>query len=590
MCGIVGGVGKIDFRSYLIKGLKKLEYRGYDSAGVCVDDDGKFEIHKEVGKVDKLAALLGDELKGTVGIAHTRWATHGQPSVANAHPHLSCSGKFAIVHNGVIENFRPLRDELKQKGYKFASDTDSEILIDLVEEEYLHLNDVLLAIESAKRRVEGSYAAAIIKVDEPGRLYFMKSASPLLLGLGNQANYLASDAGAMIDLTSRFVELEDGDYGYLDADSVHIFSEGKEVNRPESSRSPDFYDDDLHGFPHYMLKEIHEIPSVIHRLLDNYLDCGIRFDPNVLDAISRASSIHFLACGTSFYASKVGVKYFRALGKPSSASIGSEWAYDPYDIGGNPFFIILSQSGETADLIKCQKVINEHGLPNLVVTNSKGSTLERKATFSCLLYAGVEVAVASTKSYIAQISFLALLVAALRGYSGIENDLLSMCDSISDILKHSDKVKEEASKRKDARDAFYIGRGYDYLSALEGALKMKEVAYVHAESYPGGELKHGPIALIEKGTLVVGFVTDPSKEASTRNNFVELSSRGADLLIISDESLFRQGDSISFKTVPGYLRVCPSVVVAQLLSYYLAEAKGLPIDKPRNLAKSVTVE
>lgn len=590
MCGIVGGVGNIDFRSYLINGLKKLDYRGYDSAGVAVVDKKRLFIRKTSGKVEDLSALLPDSLPGISGIAHTRWATHGEPNELNAHPHISMKRKFALVHNGVIENFKSLRKKLSNEGYGFISDTDSEIVCDLIERFHLLGNDVLSSILLSMKELSGSYACAILCPEQPERVYFMKNASPLLLGLSDGASYLASDAGAMIGLTERFVDLEDGDYGYLDKDGAHIFHSGEEVNRPIVSRSKDFYDDDLHGYPHYMIKEIHEIPSVLRRLLDNYIDDGFAFDKNMLSMIKMASSVHFLACGTSFYASKVGVKFFRCIGKRSGASIASEWAYDPYDIGENPFFIILSQSGETADLIKCQKVINDNNLPNLVVTNSKGSTLERKATFSSLLYAGVEVAVASTKSYLAQIAYLALLVASIRGNLRVEKDILSMCESIEDILKDDSHIKEIAYSRADAKDAFYVGRGYDYLASLEGALKMKEVAYVHAEAYPGGELKHGPIALIQKGTLVVGYITDGEKEASSRNNFVELASRGADILVVADGKYKRDGDLLSFKSCPEYLGVGPAVVISQLLAYYLAEAKGLPIDKPRNLAKSVTVE
>ena len=588
MCGIVGGVGQIDFREYLIKGLKKLDYRGYDSAGIALLDRKRLFVKKMPGKVEELGAALPETLSGTVGIAHTRWATHGEPNERNAHPHISLKRKFALVHNGVIENFKALKKDLSKHGYGFLSDTDSEVVVDLLE--YNYHGDVLQAIEKTMGQLVGSYACAIIHADEPNRLYFMKNASPLLLGKGEGANYLASDAGAMIGLTESFVDLEDGDYGYLEPEAYAIFSSSHPVERPIVARSKDFYDDDLHGYPHYMIKEIHEIPSVLRRLLDNYLDDGFVFDKNMLSMIKMASSVHFLACGTSFYASKVGVKYFRSIGKRSGASIASEWAYDPYDIGENPFFIILSQSGETADLIKCQKVINDNNLPNLVVTNSKGSTLERKATFSSLLYAGVEVAVASTKSYLAQIAYLALLVAALKGDKNVEGDIRTLISSIEEILADDSKIKKLAYERKAATDAFYVGRGYDYLAALEGALKMKEVAYVHAESYPGGELKHGPIALIQKGTLVIGYISDAEKEASSRNNFVELASRGADILVVSDEKYHREGDLLSFPSVPEYLGVGPAVVISQLLAYYLAEAKGLPIDKPRNLAKSVTVE
>ncbi|MCR5348172.1 MAG: glutamine--fructose-6-phosphate transaminase (isomerizing) [Bacilli bacterium] len=591
MCGIVGGVGKLNLREYLISGLKKLEYRGYDSAGIAYAEAGEVIVRKVAGRVVSLDAVVPNNIHPSVGIAHTRWATHGQPNSSNAHPHQSNNGLFTIVHNGVIENFRPLTHQLAVRGFHFASETDTEVIANLLERFYTRSGSVLEAIAQTCEAIEGSFACAIIFKDEPNRLYFMKKASPLLIGVCDDASLLASDPAPMVELTDRFIDLDDGDYGFLEVGKVQIFRNGRRIKPRFVARNVDLYKSDLGEYPHYMLKEIEEIPSVIKRLCENYFDEDhFLFNESMLECLRKAKQIHFLACGTSYYASKIGAKYLRPLGKDVLVSIASEWAYDPYDITEEPVFVLLSQSGETADLIRCQKIINDRGGISIAVTNTKGSTIERKATYSCLLYAGLEVAVASTKSYLAQVCFLLMLTGALRGDMMVMADIDRLCESLKDIIARKEEIHSLARHAHKVTDAFFVGRGLDYLASMEGALKLKEVAYVHAESYPGGELKHGPIALITQGTLVVGFVSDPEVASSIRNNFEELSSRGARMVVLSTASLQMPGDSFVTKDVKPYLASSALVMVSQYFAYYMALEKGLPIDKPRNLAKSVTVE
>lgn len=590
MCGIVGGAGKIDFRKYLLEGLSKLDYRGYDSAGLAYLSGGEVKVYKTVGRVSDLDLITPKEISSPVGIAHTRWATHGEPSTINAHPQQSRKGLFAIVHNGVIENYRALKNNLRVRGVSFKSETDTEVIADLLESHFLETKDVLSAIRKTMGELEGSYACAIIAKGS-SRVYFMKKASPLLLGVGEGANYLASDPAPMVGLAKKYVDLDDGDYGYIDASSVHVYLAGREIAPSYSERSVDLFKYDLGGYPHFMLKEIEESPSVIHRLLDNYFD-GRKwlFDKKMLSSLDKADDVVFIGCGTSYYACLLGVEYFRYLGKRSEAYIASEWAYYPVASTGKTVYVLLSQSGETADLILCQKYINDNGLTNIAVTNTKGSTIERKSTYSVLLYAGLEVAVASTKSYVAQVVMLSMLTSALTKTDNTSRHLSALILCIEDIIARREEIHEIAKKVYRARDAFYVGRGYDYCASLECALKLKEISYIHAEAYPAGELKHGPIALIEKETPVIGLVSDQLTAMATRNNIVELSSRGANTFIVATKALAEEGDAFLVKDVKTYLSAIPKVVFGQYLSYYVSLEKGLPIDKPRNLAKSVTVE
>jgi glucosamine--fructose-6-phosphate aminotransferase (isomerizing) len=591
MCGIVGGVGNVDFRKYLIEGLKKLDYRGYDSAGLAYQKDGQINCYKIAGRVEALDAIVPPFAGANAGIAHTRWATHGQPSKENAHPQMSMRGEFYIVHNGVIENFRALKNQLIARGYVFASQTDTEVIADMLERNFLRIGSVLDAIRATIDGLQGSFACAILHKGEPNRLYFMKNASPLLLGVGSDASYLGSDALPMVGYTSKFIDLDDGEYGFLTPGGFGIYKGYDKMEPKWTTRSAELLNHDLMGYPHYMLKEIEEIPGVIKRLQDNYFDGEkFLFNPAMLKTIEHADKITFLACGTSYYACLMGVKFMHFLNRRASASIASEFAYDPFTSAKRPVYILLSQSGETADLIKCQKIINARGEISIAVTNSKGSTIERNATYSCLLYAGLEVAVASTKSYVAQVSFLAMLTGALDHKNNVITHLYALSDAIKDVIARKGEIQKLADSVADAKDAFYVGRGNDYLAGMEGALKLKEVSYVHAECYPGGELKHGPIALIEDGTLVIALISDPDLAMAMRNNLEELRARKAHILVISNDACKAEGDAFVTKSCKPYLAAVVGVVVAQYFSYYVALKKGLPIDKPRNLAKSVTVE
>ncbi len=592
MCGIVGGIGNIDFHKYLIEGLKKLDYRGYDSAGLAYVKDGKIDLHRAMGKVSDLEAITPAFSGASAGIAHTRWATHGEPSEINAHPQKSNEGLFYIVHNGVIENFRELKSMLRKEGYIFYSKTDTEVIANLLEFHFKKEKDVLRAIEGVQEELQGSYACAIIFAKDPEHLYFMKNASPLLIGLDGEANYLASDAVPMIPYCNKFIDVEDGEYGRLTPTGFEVFREGKPQEPHYAERNAALLTHDLDGYPHYMLKEIEETPSCIRRLVENYFDgTDFLFDPSMISALKRADYVLFLACGTSSYASEVGVRYMRELGKNSDAVIASEWAYDPFIKARNPVYILLSQSGETADLIHCLKIINERGGTSIAITNSKGSTIERKSTYACLLYAGLEVAVASTKSYADQVVFLALLKAAVQDKAEeVIKDIRVALSGIKTVIKQKEQIHEIARKVKDITDAFFVGRGFDFLACKEGTLKLKEIAYVHSEAYPGGELKHGPIALIQPGTPVFCSISEEDLAPQMRNNLEELKARGANVILFSRVGLQKKGDAFSYPNIPDYLSPLLSVLCFQYLSYYVALEKDLPIDKPRNLAKSVTVE
>jgi glutamine---fructose-6-phosphate transaminase (isomerizing) len=590
MCGIVGGVGDIDFRSYLIKGLKSLDYRGYDSAGLAYVKDGEIHLFKTMGRVEKLDEITPRFTGASAGIAHTRWATHGVPSDVNAHPQFSMRQNIFLVHNGVIENFKKLKSRLQAKGYVFASETDTEVIADLIEDYYLSSNDPLIAIRKSIADLEGSFACAIL-IKDHDELYFMKRSSPILIGVGKGANYLASDAVPMVHFTNRFVDVDDDTYGFLTPEAFHLYKDGKEIEPHFVERKVDECNFDLAGYPHFMLKETEEAPSVIRRIIDNYFDGDhFTFDPKIIQTLRDSDDIVFLACGTSHYASLLGVDYMHYLGKRSESYIASEWAYYPNVTAQRPVYVLLSQSGETADLIACQKYLNENGLTNIALTNTRGSTIDRKASFSLLVFAGLEVAVAATKSYDAQVTMLALLTAAMDGTTNAIRHVNDLISAINDIIARREEIHAIAKRIYQARDAFFVGRGYDNEAALECALKLKEIAYIHAEAYAGGELKHGPIALIEKETPVIGLISDPISALALRNNLEELKSRGATIIIVATKALKAPGDDFLVDDVKPYLAGIAKVVFGQYLAYYVALEKGLPIDKPRNLAKSVTVQ
>lgn len=592
MCGIVGGIGDFDIRGFIIDGLKSLDYRGYDSAGLALKTPNQVRVFKTVGRVSTLEAKVPEIKDVTLGIGHTRWATHGAPTEENCHPQQSTYGKFTIVHNGVIDNYRELKTRLLNEGYKFSSDTDTEVIANLIDEKYaISKKNTLEAIRLAIAELKGSFALAIIKRSSDHKIYFAKRHSPLLIGIGNQSHYLASDALPMIKVCQKFIDLENDQYGYIAENEIKVLKNGEEVALRYTERQAELLNRDLGDYPHYMLKEIEESPACIQHLIDNYYDGNsYLFSPLLLKALQNASDIIFIACGTSYYASLIGKHYMEKIGKRSEAYIASEWAYYQHFGGDNPLFILVSQSGETADLIHCLQIINEKGYSSLTITNTKGSTLEREATYSLLLYAGVEIAVASTKAYSAQVSLMALLMGALQNDVSVVQDLQVTRQVLKETMNMKEAFHQIAREIQSHQNIFFLGRGLDYYLCLEASLKLKEITYIHSEAFPGGELKHGPIALIEKGTPVFGYISDSITEAQLRSNYHEVEARGANVISIASKSLSKPSDCIIVGDTSLDLSVLVKVMVAQYIAYYTALEKGADIDKPRNLAKSVTVE
>ena len=591
MCGIVGCVGKLDVRDYLMQGLRVLDYRGYDSAGVAFIENEKIEVFKSLGSVDILDKKTKKNILSNIGIGHTRWATHGVPNDINSHPHLSNSGQFVLVHNGVIENYKEIKVKLIEKGYSFISETDSEVIVNLIDYHYKKTKNVLETLEHASKILRGSYAISILYKDEPNTLYFYKKQSPLMIGLCEKASLLASDATPMIKMTKRFIDLKDDQYGYLKAGEAHVFQNKKEIEPEVSTKDPELLIRDLKGYPHFMLKEIDEIDAVINRLIDLYARDGCYcFDPKLIEDLKNADDIVFIACGTSYHASLVGAKYFENIGKHAYVHVASEFGYYPKKNGENTVYVLLSQSGETADSIRCQKYLNEQHKKILVITNTRGSTLERNATYPLALDAGVEISVASTKVYSAMVTILVLLAGAVVNQPDAVKQLRDVARSIMTIKARKDEFKNVALKIKNATSLFYLGRGYDYITALEASLKLKETSYIHSEAFPGGEIKHGPIALITEKTPVIIFISDPITADAMRNNAKEIESRGAKVYIVSSENLKQEGDAIVVDDSSAYLSPLIKSVVAFYLAYFVSSAKGLDVDKPRNLAKAVTVE
>ena len=593
MCGIVGCVGKSDGREFIISGLKTLDYRGYDSAGIAFLKDKEIRIYKDAGSVSHVDSLIPDEEKANVLIGHTRWATHGKPNKINSHPHLSYNGKFALVHNGVIENFVELKNRLKDKGISFVSNTDSEVVCNLIASYFEECGDVLTAIQKSIKDIKGSYAIGLIHIRED-KMYLLKNASPLLVGLGNGYNLIASDASPMIEFTNKFIELGDEEYGYIDSKNAVIFDKnGKKITKAFVEKEAEMIKHDLNGYDHFMLKEIEEIPTVIKRLYDFYTKGNeYHFNESLIEKIKESDHIIFLGCGTSYHASLVGGRYFEEMLEiPTASYIASEWAFHPMFPGKKPFIIFISQSGETADLIHCLKIVKERHFDTLIITNTKGSTLERGCDYSLILHAGVEVSVASTKAYAAQVALLLLIVAAVKGDISIANEMINSIPVIESIRNnYKEDIQHIAKEIKDERNIFYLGRGYDYYLSLEASLKLKEISYIHSEAIAGGELKHGPIALIEEGTPVIVFITDEVTAASMRGNIEEVKSRGANVFVISTKKLSRTTDKIVIDQYPSHLSSIIVSTVAFYLAYYVSLYKGYDVDKPRNLAKSVTVE
>ena len=592
MCGIVGSVGLISPKEYVAKGLKMLDYRGYDSAGIAYFNRG-IKIYKDVGSVEHLMTIVPKSITANVMIGHTRWATHGAPTKLNTHPHISFNQRICLVHNGVIDNYKELKSFLLEKNYSFYGETDSEVVANLLEYYYLETADIIETIKKVKSLIKGSYAITFFTDDIKDTLYVIKKASPLVIGKGQGFNLVASDASPMIDYTNEFIELEDKEFVYITNSEVVIYNEqGKQIQKETIHKDIELISHDLKGYPHYMLKEIEEVPQTINRLINTYFQNDeFQFSKELIKDLNESDHIIFIGCGTSYHAGLVGGRYFEKYDKSTSRFIASEWAFHPTYPGAKPFIIMISQSGETADLIHCLKIIKEHNLKNLIITNTGGSTLDRNCGYSLLLHSGVEVSVASTKAYVAQVTLLAMLSAALQNDKSVISDLRQAINVVNDIQdNYKPKIMKVAKELMNRKNIFYLGRSFDYFLSLEASLKLKEISYIHSEAIPGGELKHGPIALIEKDLPVIVFITDPDTASSMRGNIEEVKTRGAKVYVISTEALSSPEDTIIVKNYAYYLSSVAISSIAFYLAYYVALDKGLNVDKPRNLAKSVTVE
>ena len=604
MCGIVGVVGNTNATEILIQGLEKLEYRGYDSAGIFVIDEGKKgHLVKSVGRIADLQAKIDSEVVGSTGIGHTRWATHGQATEANAHPHTSANGRLILVHNGVIENYLQIKDEYLS-GDTFKGETDTEIAVHLIGHFVDEGNSVLDAFKKALHIIQGSYAFALIDSENPDTIYVAKNKSPLLIGIGNGYNMVCSDAMAMIRETSEFMEIHDKELVVLTKDSVTVSDyDGNLKERNTYTAELDLSDIGRGTYPYYMLKEIDEQPTVMRKLISTYSDENgkLKVDPAIVKTVQESDRIYILAAGTSYNAGFAAKNMIERLtDTPVELGVASEWGYNMPLLSKKPMFILLTQSGETADSRQVLVKANEMGIPSLTVTNVPGSTLSREATYTMLLHAGPEIAVASTKAYTAQIAALAFLSKAVGEANGkqeaIEFDLVHelsiVAQSIEATLSEKEAISEKVEKLlATTRNAFYIGRGNDYYVAMEASLKLKEISYIQCEGFAAGELKHGTISLIEDGTPVIALISSSSVVAShTRGNIQEVVARGANALTIVEEELAKEGDDIIVNQVHPFLAPISMVIPTQLIAYYASLQRGLDVDKPRNLAKAVTVE
>ena len=606
MCGIVGYVGKRNAQNVLLDGLEKLEYRGYDSAGVALALDGGIRVVKSKGRLAELRKKL--ELQALAesgcGIGHTRWATHGEPSDVNSHPHST--PRVSIVHNGIIENYGILKERLIAKGYTFESETDTEVLVKLIDSCYE--GEPLQAIHEALSMVRGSYALAVLFRDFPDTVFAVKRESPLIVGWGEGENFVASDIPALLKYTRRYSVLEEGDLAVVTREGIRFYNEFAEpVEREVLTADWDMEAAEKGGYPHFMLKEINEQPAAITATVSPRVENGLpdlRI-PELSDETLRGiGTIHLVACGTAMHAGMVGKSAIEALARvPAEVDIASEFRYRNPVLEKDALAMVISQSGETADTLAALRLCKERGVRTIGIVNVVGSSIAREADATMYTWAGPEISVATTKAYSTQLAACYLLAtefARVRGtladgqYEHLVTELEALPEKIEKTLADKERIQWFASKYANAKDAFFIGRGLDYAVALEGSLKFKETSYIHSEALAAGEMKHGPISLVEKGTLVVGILTQPDLFEKSVSNMVEVKSRGAFLMGLTTYGNYSIEDTAGFtvyvpKTDP-HFATSLSVIPLQLLAYYVSCAKGLDVDKPRNLAKSVTVE
>ena len=616
MCGIVGYIGKQKVAPILLAGLTKLEYRGYDSAGIAVIENGKIIVEKDKGRVKNLYDIKEiDELKGTVGIAHTRWATHGVPSKVNAHPHLDNSGEIAVVQNGIIENYTELKQFLQNNGYKFYSETDTEVIPNLIH--YFYSQDknndelrFLRAVKSACDKFDGGYAIEVLCKDNPDNIIVVRKDAPLVIGKGYGENYIASDIPAILSYTKDFYLLDNLEFALLSRDNIRFFDNNlKEFEKELVPITWNAMAADKNGFDDYMLKEIYEQPTAIRETIGTRIENGVcnfqelNFSKEYLSGLKQ---IYIVACGTAMHAGLATKGTIEKLCKiHTEVDIASEFRYRDPLVDEKTLCIFISQSGETADTIAALKIAKSKGAKTLAIANVIGSSITREADYSIYTHAGPEIAVASTKAYTSQVTILTLLAlyfaevmesCSKEETNDLINELLELTNKIEETLKVSESVKDIAKKIYKEKDVFYLGRGIDYVTSQEASLKLKEISYIHSESYAAGELKHGTIALIEKGINVISIMTDKKLAGKTLSNIEETASRGALTTVVVSKEIAEQIDTKIFTNVivvPNtntYISSIISIIPLQMLAYYISKEKGLDVDKPRNLAKSVTVE
>lgn len=594
MCGIVGYIGKKNSLPILIKGLKRLEYRGYDSAGVAYIKDKNIKIVKTVGKISNLDKLLNYNDESFIGIGHTRWATHGSVDTTNSHPHQA--GSITIVHNGILENYQELKEILTNKGYTFKSDTDTEVLCAYIDYEYNQTKNILDALNNCMKVFEGSYATAIMVKDIPNKLFVMKKDSPLVIGIGEQENYIASDISAYADETSAYIILEDMEIGQIEKDNISIYKNKKEIKYNIEQVEQDAFDSDKNNYEHYMLKEISEQENLMDKLNNIYLK---NLD-KIMD-ISKYNKIHIIGCGTAYHAGMIG-KYLIENYSDFEVNtyIASEYRYQKIFADDKTLVIAASQSGETADTLACIKKVKKYGCKTLGIVNVKNSSIARAVDEVIYTEAGQEVAVASTKAYSSQVYIFSLLALKLGITKGLinKNEINKEYEKLPSYISKLTNYDYEdiISKIWQAKDVFYLGRGIDYISMLEGSLKLKEISYVHSEAYQAGELKHGTISLIEKDTPIIALISDETIALKTISNIKEVKARGAYVVLLIKEDLNINIDKecydkiIEINATDNLLQPILNVIPLQLIAYNIAKKRGCDIDKPRNLAKSVTVE
>lgn len=603
MCGIVGYIGEKDAVPILLKGLKRLEYRGYDSAGVAVIGSDGLQNIKSLGKIVNLdQKLMKTRTTGSIGIGHTRWATHGAPSDINSHPHTSTNRLFTVVHNGILENYKELKEMLLSQGYTFLSETDTEVISNYLDFDYKKTKDILTTLTNFQQTAIGSYALGILFKDQQ-TLYAIKKQSPLVVGIGIGENFIASDVAAVLEHTQNYYILEENETAVITKNKIDLFNKyGKPINKEVYNVDWDISAAEKGGFSHFMLKEIYEQPKAIQntinpRIQDNHINLDIDLDPN------QIKKIHIVACGSAAHAGIIGKNILESLARiPTEVVLASEFRYQDPILSENHLVIAVSQSGETADTLAALRHAKEAGAKTMSIVNVLGSSIARESDYTLFTWAGPEIAVATTKAYSAQVSLLYLIAIKFALDKGVIDkikekelvaEVLSLPNKVEATLKSTlDQIKKIAKDYTKETSIFFIGRGMDYAAVLEGSLKLKEISYIHSEAYPAGELKHGTISLIEKNTLVIACITQSHVVEKTISNLQEVIARGAKTIIITTEGthIDEDGHVIYVPKASDYFTPSITAIPMQLFSYYVSVERGCDIDMPRNLAKSVTVE